>query len=173
MKRTIHYTFYTLMYATLAAASASHAQTVPSSQTSYLVPYAGWFDVTQGDNSSAQFGVEYRAKAYAYGLRPGGGANVSSDGSLYGYGGVFWDIPLLGGKWFFTPNIVAGLYRKSDGKKLGGPIEFRSGLELSYALPRRGERVGVAFNHISNASIYDRNPGAETLLVNYHIPMGW
>lgn len=156
--------------AALAFTTTAHAKpAADSAQQSYLVPYVGWFDVTQGDNAAAQFGMEYRMKPFAYNVRPGFGANVSSDGSLYGYGGLFWDIALAGGGFYLTPNFVAGLYSKGDGKNLGGPIEFRSGLELSYVLPNSKSRVGLAFNHISNASIYDRNPGAETLLVNYQL----
>ncbi len=162
------------LLATLAFATSAQAanSTADAKQQAYLVPYVGWFDVTQGDNAAAQVGVEYRAKPYMYNVRPAVGANVTSDGSLYGYGGIFWDIPLSSGKFYLTPNFVAGAYHKGDGKKLGGPIEFRSGLEFSYAMAN-ASRVGVAFNHISNASIYDRNPGAETLLVNYHMPIKW
>ncbi|HID90986.1 TPA: hypothetical protein EYP44_03395, partial [Candidatus Bathyarchaeota archaeon] len=40
------------------------------------------------------------------------------------------------------------------GKDLGGALEFRSGIEASYAF-ENDSRLGVAFNHISNASLYD------------------
>lgn len=135
----------------------------------YIVPYIGYFDITQDDNAAAQFGGEYRFAPYYYSLRPGIGLNISNDGSVYGYGGVFWDIDLMDGALWITPNFSAGLYHEGDGKDLGGAVEFRSGIEVSYLFANE-HRVGIAFNHISNASIYDRNPGAETLLVNYHIP---
>lgn len=143
-----------------------------SLQQDYLALYSGYFDITQDDNAAVQFGAEYRFAPYYYTLRPAVGFNVSTDGSLYGYGGVFWDLDLamIGmDNWWFTPNFVAGLYHSGDGKSLGGAVEFRSGLELSYMFPNQ-HRLGVAFNHISNASIYDRNPGAETLMINYHLP---
>lgn len=139
-------------------------------QKDYVVPYVGYFDIGANDNNAIQVGAEYRFAPRYWGLRPGVGFNASDDGSLYGYGGVFWDLDLWNSGFVFTPNFAAGLYHKSDGKKLGGPVEFRSGLELSYQFENL-HRVGVAFNHISNASIYDKNPGAETLLINYSLPL--
>jgi hypothetical protein len=166
---------------TLMGISTAHAQynasegnaynrAAASLKQDYVVPYIGYFDITQDDNSAAQFGVEYRFAPYYYTLRPAVGLNVSTDGSVYGYGGVFWDIDVMDGSIWLTPNFAAGLYHSGDGKSLGGAVEFRSGIELSYMLENQ-HRIGLAFNHISNASIYDRNPGAETLLLNYHLPM--
>ncbi|MCI5049250.1 MAG: acyloxyacyl hydrolase [Rickettsiales bacterium] len=143
----------------------------PANASDYLGVYAGYFDVTQDDNSATQFGAEYRYEDIYHGLRPGLGINATTDGSVYGYGGFFWDIP-LGMNFILTPNVVAGAYHSGDGKKLHHGLEFRSGLELSYQFPY-GTRLGVAFNHISNASIGKHNPGAETLLVIYQHPLNW
>lgn len=135
----------------------------------YVVPYVGIFDVTD-DNNSTQFGAEYRHRDVFYGLRPTAGLSIDTDGGVYGYGGLNWDIPLGASGFYLTPNFMAGLYHRGDSKRLGGPIEFRSGIEGSYQF-NNGHRAGVAFNHISNANIYNRNPGAETLLFNYAIPL--
>lgn len=137
----------------------------------YLNFYAGYFDITQDDNNAAQFGLEYRYDDVYHGLRPGVGVNLSDDGSVYGYGGFFWDV-YLSDSWVFTPNIVVGGYHQGSGKDLGHGIQFRSGLELSYEFPRQN-RLSVAFNHISNASLGDANPGAETLLFMYQHPISW
>lgn len=176
------FSFYSVIITSLLMLSApAHAQynakqsgaydrASASLKQAYIVPYVGYFDVTQNDNAATQFGAEYRFAPYYYSLRPAAGLNVTTDGSAYVYGGVFWDIDLMDGSLWLTPNFVAGLYHGGGGKSLGGAVEFRSGLELSYMLPNQ-HRVGLAFNHISNASIYDRNPGAETLLINYHVPV--
>ena len=154
----------------LLAPVAAAAQGFDASQEAYLVPYIGVFDVLD-DEESMQFGFEYRFSNIGYGVRPTLGASLDDDSGTYVYGGLNWDIP-LGYNFTFTPNFMAGLYHEGDSKDLGGAIEFRSGLELSYAFENQS-RVGVAFNHISNASIYDSNPGAESLLVNYQIPLNW
>lgn len=162
------------LFTTLTAAllsSAAHAGSEGNADRDYLNFYGGYFDITQDDNSAAQVGLEYRYKDIYYGLRPAIGINVSDDEAVYGYGGFFWDI-YLSDKWIFTPNVVAGAFHHGDGKDLGSAIEFRSGLELSYEF-ETNNRLGLAFNHISNASIGEHNPGAETLLVVYQHSIGW
>lgn len=140
--------------------------------TEYLTGYVGWFDFSQQDNEATQFGLEYRFNPIEYGFRPMVGVNVTTDGSLYGYGGFTWDVSLIDNQLYIVPNFAVGGYSQGDnGKDLGYGLEFRSGIELDYQLPST-HRVGVAFNHISNASLGDKNPGAETILVNYSIPVG-
>jgi hypothetical protein len=154
---------------TFAASANAATNAATPSDKAFLVGYAGWFDFIDQGNQAAQFGLEYRMKPVWYQLRPMLGANVTTDGSVYGYGGLNYDIA-LNNRWVVTPNFAAGLYGKgSNGKRLGGAIEFRSGIELAYAF-NDASRVSLAFNHISNASIYDKNPGAEALLIGYHVP---
>ena len=54
---------------------------------------------------------------------------------------------------------------------LGGPVEFRSGLELGYESDR-GWRIGLGFDHRSNAGIESRNPGLETVHLRLSVPTG-
>lgn len=144
---------------------------LPASAAPYLTGYVGIFNVLgdQDDDRVTQLGAEYRFEDAGYGLRPTLGFSVDWDGGLYGYGGVNWDIALWPNELYLIPNFMVGAYSEGGSRDLGGPIEFRSGLELAYQLSN-AHRVGVAFNHISNAGIYDRNPGAETLLINYSAP---
>lgn len=164
-----------LLAAALAlTAAAAQAKDITGLPGPYLVPYIGAYNALNQDDQDnpAVFGVEYRFSDIFYGLRPTVGMFISSETDKYGYAGINWDIPLIDHQLFLTPNFMVGLY--DDGNSsvdLGGPIEFRSGLELSYQFQNQ-HRVGIAFNHISNASIYDKNPGTETLLVNWAIPVG-
>ncbi len=137
----------------------------------HVAVYAGAQDVL--DNKTyAQFGAEYRFSDMFKGLRPTVGINSTDEGDVYGYGGVNWDIPLADSGFYLTPNFMVGLYHNGGGKDLGGALEFRSGIEGSYEFSN-GSRLGATFNHISNASIYDKNPGAEALLVVYQHPVNW
>ena len=157
----------------IVSAVPSYAASVAnkSSQSKdYITGYVGYFDVIRNNQETAQFGLEYRAKPFQYNIRPIAGVNVTADSAVYGYVGLNWEAPLIDNQLYLIPNFAAGLYRKGDGKELGGPIEFRSGLELAYQFPN-SHRLGLAFNHISNASIYNHNPGSETLLVTYSVPM--
>src|SRR3546814_8920873 len=86
------------------------------------------------------------------------GAMVVSHGEMYGYAGVLVDI-YFGRRWVLTPSFAPGLYWKGnsdDPKDLGNTIEFRSQLELSYRFDDRS-RLGIGFNHMSNASLGDRS----------------
>jgi len=96
------------------------------------------------------------------------GAMATSRGTLYVYGGFRFEIP-LGKRWVASPNWATGLYyRDEDGKDLGGAIEFRSGLDLSYILSERS-RLGLSLYHLSNAGISDSNPGSESLVLTFSV----
>lgn len=143
----------------------------PAYATDYVTGYVGAYDVSQGDDTATEFGLEYRYKDVFHGLRPLGGVMVTSDSAVYGYAGAQWDL-YLSERVVFSPNFTAGLYSNGDGKDLGHAIEFKSGIEMAYELESKA-RFGVAFNHISNASIGSDNPGTENLVVTYSHPVGW
>jgi lipid A 3-O-deacylase len=98
-------------------------------------------------------------------LSPAVGGMANAKGSLYAYAGFRFDI-LLGEAWRLTPQWGTGLYYADGGRGLGGPLEFRSGIELSRRVGRRG-RAGLLFYHLSNAGIYERNPGSESMMLTY------
>jgi lipid A 3-O-deacylase len=98
-------------------------------------------------------------------LTPDTGVMVNDQGSFYVYGGLRCDIPLAK-PWELSIQFAPGLYRRGGGFDLGGPVEFRSGIELSYPLAPRG-RVGLLLFHLSNAGLYRHNPGSESLVLTY------
>ena len=142
-------------------------------------PNIGFLDVSDSDNreEAADFRLEYRfgksllefIEPYAK-LKPWVGAEATSDGSLYGVGGILIDVPL--GPFVFTPSFGAGLYAQGDGKDLGSVLEFRSQLEVGYEFENQS-RFTVGYSHISNADISETNPGTNILSVYYHIPSSW
>lgn len=77
----------------------------------------------------------------------------------------------LGEHWTITPAAGIGAYERGGGKDLGGVFQFHLGLDVAYRL-QSGSRIGVKLTHISNASIHDDNPGTESLLLTYTIPLG-
>ena len=128
---------------------------------------AGYYDIN--DNMDAvEFRAEVRARDKIWIFKPLGGVMVSSDGALYGFGGVLVDF-YLGRRFVFTPSFAAGLYEDGDGKDLGHAVEFRSSVELAYRFNDRS-RLGMSFYHLSNAGLSDNNPGTEVLSLNYSIP---
>jgi len=98
-------------------------------------------------------------------VTPMGGAMATARGSLYAYAGFGLDLT-LGHGWFLRPSWAAGLFHQQRDLHLGGPVEFRSALELSHRL-KAGARLGLVFYHLSNGGLYRRNPGTESLVVTF------
>jgi hypothetical protein len=92
------------------------------------------------------------------------GAGGTADGAAWLYSGLRRPLSLSGG-WTVTPAFAIEAYDKgSDGKDLGGTLEFRSMIELSHAWGR-SMRAGIAAYHVSNAGLDDKNPGHNSLVV--------
>lgn len=113
--------------------------------------------------------LEYRHNADYHNVRPLVGLTFTDRGSIYIYGGAALDI-FLGKHFVVAPSFAPGFYFKCAGKELGCVLEFRSCLEAAYILPNKG-RLGAMFYHISNASIGFKNPGEESLIFYYAIPL--
>ena len=64
-----------------------------------------------------------------------------------------------------TLQPVTGLM-VTDGKDLGHVIEFKTEIQISYEFSSNSE-IAVSYNHISNASLGDKNPGANSYMFNY------
>ncbi|MFQ5776231.1 MAG: acyloxyacyl hydrolase [Kiloniellaceae bacterium] len=129
----------------------------------------GYFDVAQGEDGAVDFRLEYRHDRRLWIFKPWVGIEATSDGAVYGAGGVLIDV-YLGRRVVVTPSFGVGGYAQGDGKDLGSTVEFRSQIEAAYRFDDRS-RLGLAFGHISNASLGDRNPGTEILNVYYSIPL--
>jgi hypothetical protein len=96
---------------------------------------------------------------------------ATNKGSTYGYGGFRLDAD-IGRHFVITPEAAVGGWSEGGGKNLGGAIEFKTGAEFAYRFDDNS-RLGFIFDHISNAGIYKRNPGVESGMVVYSIPVGW
>jgi hypothetical protein len=133
-----------------------------------LAVSAGAYDIAK--TKSIEAGLEYRFRSRVWGLVPAVGGAVTEDGAIWAYGGLRRPFR-LGPGWRLTPGFAVALYEEgSTGKDLGGPAEFRSSLELGYRFAR-GSSLGLAFYHLSNASIYDDNPGSNSVILSWAFPV--
>jgi lipid A 3-O-deacylase len=130
----------------------------------------GVFNVVK-PNRSSQYQLEYKPAPSFYGIRPLVGAFATDKASFYIYGGMFYDI-YLGKGFILTPSFAPGFYFKGNGKNLHYPLEFRSCLEIAYEFKNKS-RFGAQFYHISNASLAHKNPGEESLIFYYAIPLSY
>jgi lipid A 3-O-deacylase len=97
------------------------------------------------------------------------GFSASSDGELWGGVGHAYTLTDRNENLFVKLHAMTGLYEQGSGVDLGGPIEFRSGVEIGYQV-KSGVRMSLSVDHRSNAGIYDVNPGLETVQIRVSIP---
>jgi lipid A 3-O-deacylase len=98
------------------------------------------------------------------------GVSATNDGELWIGAGHALTYNFLYDQAYVQLHAMAGLYEKGDGVGLGGPIEFRSGIELGYEA-NSGVRVGLGIDHRSNAGLYSYNPGLETFHLRVAVPL--
>ncbi len=116
-----------------------------------------------------ELGGEFRTPIHVWGLAVAAGITANDESSVWIYGGLRRDFS-LGGPWIITPAFAIVLYEEGDGKDLGGPLEFRSALEIGHEWPSR-KRLAFVIYHLSNAGIYDRNPGMNSLVLTFSFPL--
>jgi lipid A 3-O-deacylase len=147
------------------------AHTKESYGPSHLMLGPGLFDFDRNHTHPRVFGqIEYRWEVNCHHIRPLAAFFITTDTNFFACGGIAYDIFLFGKRMVITPSFAPGVYYKGHGKQLGFPLNFRSGIEVSFVLGPSGGRVGAQFNHISNAHMFYRNPGANSLFMFYAIP---
>ena len=97
-------------------------------------------------------------------VSPVTGGFVTENSAAYIYTGIEWNVDM--GGMIFTPSFAPGLYHEGDGKDLGHVLEFKSEVQLSYA-SSDNTSFGISYNHVSNASLGDKNPGANSYMFNF------
>ncbi len=131
---------------------------------------AGAFDT--GGEPIAELGLELRwQSSLPLGLGVITGIAAHEDEGVWGHLGLRRTFALGESRARLTPSFAAAAYERGEGKDLGQTLEFRSGLELAWELAG-GRRLGVLFYHLSNASLSDVNPGSNSLLAVYGLPLG-
>ena len=125
----------------------------------------GSFDIRESGTAIGQ--LEYQFATDWSGFRPQAGLFVTEDSGGYLYAGIGHPFT-LSEQWSLSPSLSAGYFHQGAGKDLGYDVEFYSQLRLDYKLANNA-RVGLGIGHISNASIGDSNPGAETVYLSYSI----
>ena len=131
--------------------------------------YSGMFDFSDDGKRSAIFGLQHQNESllrdsFLGTLSPVTGALITADNASYFYTGVQTQYNL--GKINIIPSFTPGFYNEGDGKDLGHALEFKSEVQLSFDFLTNSE-LGFSYNHISNASLGDKNPGANSYMFNY------
>ncbi len=131
--------------------------------------HTGTFDYSDDGKKSSLFGFQHQnvslnRKSFLGNLSPITGFILTQDNASYLYTGVQAEYKI--GKINFTPSFTPGYYNKGDGKDLGHSLEFKSELQFSVDL-FSNTQLGFSYNHISNASLGSKNPGANSYMFNF------
>lgn len=165
----------------VAGSMAFIVSTVPASaQDPDLISVsAGAFDFADYEDESAELRVEYRSGQKIFGevefgpifrgIGPMAGLMANTDGGVFGYGGFYADIR-LGDRVVVYPTAGLGGYSEGDSRDLGGVFQFHLGVTAAYHF-EDDSSLGITVTHISNASIHDKNPGVNSLLLTYTVPL--
>ena len=131
--------------------------------------YTGMFDFSDDGQRAGLFGMQHQNEnltrdSFLGTLSPITGFMITENNAGYVYTGVQAQYSI--GNLNITPSFSPGLYGEGDGKDLGHVLEFKSELQLSLDLFSNSE-LGFSYNHISNASLGDKNPGANSYTFNF------
>ena len=131
--------------------------------------YSGMFDFSDNGKKSTLIGFQHQNEnlnkdTFFGNISPITGALITADNAGYIYTGIQAQYKL--GNLNITPSFTPGLYHEGDGKDLGHLLEFKSEVQISLDIFKNSE-LGFSYNHISNASLGDKNPGANSYMFNF------
>jgi hypothetical protein len=143
-------------------------ETVSSNETE-LNFFTGMFDFSDDKQSSGLLGLQHQNEelfrnSFLGKLSPMTGGFFTEKSAFYLYSGVQAEYEL--GFLTITPSFAPGYYNYGNGKDLGYPLEFKSEVQMSFNLSD-SSHLGMSYNHISNASLGTKNPGANSYMLNF------
>ena len=153
----------------LISVSSAYGEEIKFEKTTELNVYSGMFDFSDDGKKASLIGIQHQNEmlnrdTFLGNLSPITGAMITADSAAYFYTGVQAQYKF--GSMNITPSFAPGIYSQGDGKDLGHPLEFKSEVQLSLDLPKSSQ-LGFSYNHLSNASLGDKNPGANSYMFNF------
>ena len=131
--------------------------------------YSGVFDHSDDGKRAGLIGIEYMnlssiKDSFVGNIYPVSGVMITDDEAVYVYTG--YQMNQKSDYLTISPSFAVGYYDEGDGKDLGHEIEFRTQIQLLFEISSNSE-LGFSYNHISNASLGDKNPGANSYMFNF------
>ncbi len=153
---------------TFAFSSIADEEVLNNQNTEFSV-YTGMFDFSDHGKKSTLIGLQHQNEnlnrdTFLGNLSPITGFLITADNATYFYTGVQAHYKI--GSLNLTPSFTPGYYNEGNGKDLGHALEFKSEVQLSLELPKNSQ-LGFSYNHLSNASLGDKNPGANSYMFNF------
>ena len=131
--------------------------------------FTGMFDFSDDKQKSGILGIQHQNEdlfrnSFLGRLSPITGGFLTEKNAFYLYTGVQAEYEM--GPFKITPSFAPGYYNYGDGKDLGYPLEFKSEVQVTLDLSD-SSHLGISYNHISNASLGTKNPGANSYMLNF------
>tara|TARA_Y100000590_G_scaffold102_1_gene132 strand:- start:7420 stop:7938 length:519 start_codon:yes stop_codon:yes gene_type:complete len=160
---------FLLLFTLFFANSVSFSEEPKSEKETELNFFTGMFDFSDDKQKSGIFGLQHQNEdlfrnSFLGKLSPITGGFLTEKNAFYLYTGVQAEYEL--GALTITPSFAPGYYNYGDGKDLGFPLEFKSEVQVSLGLSD-SSKLGLSYNHISNASLGTKNPGANSYMFNF------
>ena len=131
--------------------------------------YSGMFDFSDDGQRALLFGLQHQnenliRESVLGEISPVTGFFLTENQAAYLYTGIQAHYNL--GDLDLTPSFTPGLYHEGDGKDLGHVIEFKT--EVQFSINTSADtKFGFSYNHVSNASLGSKNPGANSYIFNF------
>ena len=164
--------FSTILFVLVSFAffsSANGADEKTNANDTELNFFTGMFDFSDDKQASGVLGMQHQTddlfrKSFLGKLSPITGGFLTEKSAFYLYTGAQAEYDL--GFFTITPSFAPGYYNSGDGKDLGSALEFKTEIQMSLNLSDSTE-FGMSYNHISNASLGTKNPGANSYMINF------
>jgi len=136
---------------------------------------AGFADFSNGLSQDGEMvSIEYHHRPFhdttGFDLGLGGAITVHGTGDLHMGVGLVGILPLRS-KWFVEGSIMPGVfwerYARND---LGSAFEIRSLIAIGRRFAN-GAGLSLALTHKSNASTAPQNPGVNSVVLRWHLPI--
>ena len=160
--------YFVLVSFLISLSSIAEDNEIDNNNTKFNI-YSGMFDFSDDGMKSTLIGFQHQntdlnKDTFLGNLSPITGILLTTDNAAYIYTGVQAQYSI--GALNIIPSFTPGFYNQGDGKDLGHALEFKSEIQLSLDLPRDSQ-FGFSYNHLSNASLGDKNPGANSYMFNF------
>ena len=131
--------------------------------------FTGQFDFSDHKQKAGVIGLQHQnedlfRQSFIGKLSPITGGFLTENNAFYLYTGVQAEYEF--GNLKITPSFAPGYYNYGNGKDLGYPLEFKTEVQMSFEFSE-DTHLGMSYNHISNASLGTKNPGANSYMINF------
>ena len=168
MKNNFYFKILSIVILTLFSSAVSADENKNINEHEFNI-YTGNFDFSDDKQKAILVGFQHQNEnlerdTFLGNASPITGGFITENSAAYVYTGVEWNY-IISDKLKFTPSFAPGIYHEGDGKDLGHVLEFKTEVQLSYSISE-STNLGMSYNHISNASLGDKNPGANSYMFN-------